>query len=149
MLSLSHSLILVPQISSLLMQLLFPSDFSTNKKVFFQPPGFVFGIVWTLIYILLGFYLYFLVQQRKSNKYFTYMLTLFVINLLFNLSWTPIVNIHKKYKMGIFLIALMIFTLFLLISIDNKPVNRSLLIPYLSWLFLALLLNVELARNST
>lgn len=77
------------------------------------------------------------------------MLTLFIINLLFNLTWTPIVNIHKKYKMGIFLIALMIFTLFMLISIDNKPVNRSLLIPYLSWLFLALLLNVELARNST
>jgi benzodiazapine receptor len=149
MLSYLHSLILVPQLLSLLMQFLFPSDFSKNKKVFFQPPGFVFGIVWTLIYILLGFYLYLLVQQRKSNKYFTYMLTLFIINLLFNLTWTPIVNIHKKYKMGIFLIALMIFTLFMLISIDNKPVNRSLLIPYLSWLFLALLLNVELARNST
>ena len=149
MLSYLYSLILVPQLLSLLMQFLFPSDFSTNKKVFFQPPGFVFGIVWTLIYILLGFYLYLLVQQRKSNKYFTYMLTLFIINLLFNLTWTPIVNIHKKYKMGIFLIALMIFTLFMLISIDNKPVNRSLLIPYLSWLFIALLLNVELARNST
>jgi translocator protein len=146
---LTYSLILVPQLLSLLMQLLFPSDFSTNKKVFFQPPGYVFGIVWTLIYIMLGFYLYLLVQQRKSNQYFTYMLTLFVINLLFNLSWTPIVNIHKKFKLGILLIALMIFTLFLLISIDNKPVNRSLLIPYLSWLFLALLLNVELARNST
>lgn len=149
MLSYLYSLILVPQLLSLLMQFLFPSDFSTNKKVFFQPPGFVFGIVWTLIYILLGFYLYLLVQQRKSNKYFTYMLTLFIINMLFNLTWTPIVNIHKKYIMGIFLIALMIFTLFMLISIDNKPVNRSLLIPYLSWLFLALLLNVELARNST
>ena len=146
---LTYSLILVPQLLSLLMQLLFPSYFSTNKKVFFQPPGYVFGIVWTLIYIMLGFYLYLLVQQRKSNQYFTYMLTLFVINLLFNLSWTPIVNIHKKFKLGILLIALMIFTLFLLISIDNKPVNRSLLIPYLSWLFLALLLNVELARNST
>jgi tryptophan-rich sensory protein len=149
MLSLSHSLILVPQVLSLLIQFLFPSDFTTNKKVFFQPPGFVFGIVWTLIYILLGFYLYLLVQQRKSNKHFAYMLTIFVFNLLFNFSWTPIVNNQKKYKVGIFLIALMIFTLLLLISIDTKPVNRSLLIPYLSWLFLALLLNVELARNST
>ena len=145
---LKYSLIFVPQILSLLMQLLFPSDFSTNKKVFFQPPGFVFGIVWTLIYILLGFYLYSLVQQRKSNKYFTYMLTIFVFNLLFNFSWAPIVNNQKKYIVGIFLIALMIFTLFLLISIDTKPVNRSLLIPYLSWLFLALLLNVELARST-
>lgn len=144
---LSYLLIVVPQVLSLFIQFLFPSDFKNTKKVFFQPPGFVFGIVWTTIYILLGYYLHLLVKQRNNNQYFTYMLTLFIINLFLNLSWTPIVNNHKKYKIGIFMIALMIFTLFLLISIDSKPVNRSLLIPYLSWLFVALLLNVELART--
>ena len=143
----SYFLILIPQIASFIIQLLFPSDFSKNKKIFFQPPGFVFGIVWTLIYFLLGVYLYLLIQQKEKNKHFKFMMLVFIVNMVLNLSWTPIVNNYKKYKTGIFMIALMIFTLFLLIAIDNKPINRTLLVPYLSWLFVALLLNIELARR--
>jgi len=143
----SYFLILIPQIASFIIQSLFPSDFSKNKKVFFQPPGFVFGIVWTLIYFLLGVYLYLLIQQKEKNKHFKFMMLVFILNMVLNLSWTPIVNNYKKYKTGIFMIALMIFTLFLLIAIDNKPINRTLLVPYLSWLFVALLLNIELARR--
>jgi len=141
-----YAVILVPQLLSLLFQYAFPSNFKDNKKIFFQPPGYVFGIVWTIIYLLLGVYLYLLIQQRKTNKYFTFMLSVYIINLLLNLTWTPVVNIHKQYKLGIFIIALMIFTVLTLIAIDDKRLNRTLLIPYVSWLFLALLLNVELTR---
>ena len=145
---LQYSLVAVPQLLSLLTQLVYPSDFRQNKKVFFQPPGYVFGVVWTTIYVLLGIYLHLLVKERGSNKYFTFMMSVYVINMLFNLSWTPIVNIQKNYKMGIYLIALMLFTALLLISIDDKPLNRTLLIPYVSWLLVALLMNIELARIS-
>lgn len=141
-----YAIILVPQLLSLLFQYVFPSNFKDNKKIFFQPPGYVFGIVWTIIYLLLGVYLYLLIQQRKTNKYFTFMLSVYIINLLLNLSWTPVVNVQKKYKLGIFIIALMIFTVLTLIAIDDKRLNRTLLIPYVSWLLLALLLNVELTR---
>lgn len=141
-----YAIILVPQLLSLLFQYVFPSNFKDNKKIFFQPPGYVFGIVWTIIYLLLGVYLYLLIQQRKTNEYFTFMLSVYIINLLLNLSWTPVVNVQKKYKLGIFIIALMIFTVLTLIAIDDKRLNRTLLIPYVSWLLLALLLNVELTR---
>lgn len=143
----SYFLIMLPQSLSVLVQLLFPSDFSKNKKVFFQPPGVVFGVVWTTIYLLLGIYLYLLVQQKNNNRYFVFMLSIFISNLILNLGWTPVVNNHKKYKTGIFMIVLMIFTLLLLISIDTKPINRTLLVPYLSWSFVALMLNIELARD--
>ena len=141
-----YAIILVPQLLSLLFQYVFPSNFKDNKEIFFQPPGYVFGIVWTIIYLLLGVYLYLLIQQRKTNEYFTFMLSVYIINLLLNLSWTPVVNVQKKYKLGIFIIALMIFTVLTLIAIDDKRLNRTLLIPYVSWLLLALLLNVELTR---
>lgn len=141
-----YVLILVPQMLSFLFMYLYPSNFKDNKTVFFQPPGYVFGIVWSLIYLLLGVYLYLLINQRKSNPYFKFMLIIYILNLILNLSWTPVVNVHKKYKIGIFMIALMILTGLTLISIDDKRLNRTLLIPYVSWLFVALLLNVELAR---
>ena len=143
---LDYAIILLPQFLSVVFQNIFPSNFKDNKKVFFQPPGYVFGIVWTVIYFLLGVYLYLLIQQRKTNPYFYFMLLFYILNLLLNLSWTPVVNVHKKYKLGIFIIALMIFTLLTLIAIDNKGLNRALLVPYVSWLFVALLLNVELLR---
>ena len=141
-----YGLVALPQLLSLLTQFIFPSDFDNNKKVFFQPPGFVFAINWTIIYFLFGFYLLLLVQGRNNNKYFSFMMTVYFINLTLNMAWTPLVNTYKNYKAGIFLIALMIFSLFTLISIDNNPFNRTLLVPYLSWLFVALLLNIELFR---
>nr|QOI90625.1 hypothetical protein HWQ62_00494 [Pyramimonas orientalis virus] len=143
---LSYSLVLVPQLLSTLFQYLFPSDFDNNKKVFFQPPGYVFAINWTVIYTLLGIYLFKLVNGRKTNQYFVFMAAVYAINLSLNMAWTPMVNIQKNYKGGVFTIALMIFTTFLLMAIDDNRVNRTLLVPYVSWLFVALLLNVELAR---
>ena len=99
-------LIFVPQILSILSMLIFPNDFDDNEKVFFQPPGYVFGIVWTFLYFLIGLYWYKLVNQRSTNKYFKFMLITFMANLLLNLSWTPVVNYYKKYTLGIFMIAL-------------------------------------------
>lgn len=141
-----YGLILVPYILSALTQFIFPSDFDNNKKVFFQPPGYVFGINWTIIYLLLGFYLYLLISERDSNPYFLFMLTVYLLNLMFNMMWTPVVNTYKQYKNGIFIIALMILTTLTLISIDSNQFNRTLLIPYISWLLVALLLNIELSR---
>ncbi len=126
--------------------IIFPNNFDDNKKVFFQPPGYVFGIVWTFLYFLIGLYIYKLVKERSTNRYFKFMLIIFMINLLLNLSWTPVVNYYKRYTLGIFMIAIMIMTTFLLITIDKNELSRVLLIPYLSWLFVALLLNIELSR---
>tara|TARA_Y100000389_G_C17069540_1_gene321309 strand:- start:123 stop:572 length:450 start_codon:yes stop_codon:yes gene_type:complete len=139
-------LIFVPQILSILTMIIFPNNFDDNKKVFFQPPGYVFGIVWTFLYFLIGLYIYKLVKERSTNRYFKFMLIIFMINLLLNLSWTPVVNYYKRYTLGIFMIAIMIMTTFLLITIDKNELSRVLLIPYLSWLFVALLLNIELSR---
>ena len=139
-------LIFLPQLLSISSMLAFPSSFDDNEKVFFQPPGYVFGIVWTILYMLIGIYLYKLVIGRKTNKYFKFMIVVLIINLLFNLSWTPVVNYYKQYISGIFMIAVMIMTTFLLITIDNNEMTRVLLVPYLSWLFMALLLNIELSR---
>jgi tryptophan-rich sensory protein len=132
---------------STLVQLIFPTNFDNNKTVFFQPPGYVFAINWTIIYTLLGVYLYKLFYNvNDSVTQFVFMLSLYVVNLTLNMMWTPIVNHYKKYKAGIFVIAGMILTALMMISIDTENVRRTLLIPYVSWLLVALLLNIELAR---
>lgn len=134
-------IVLIPLLLSMLQQMVFPSNFQQNKKVFFQPPGYVFGVVWTILYLMLGLY-----ALRLLNSYDTFLFVMFVFNIVINLAWTPVVNNLRMFTTGIYMIATMITITLIMIVSENDKLNKALLIPYLSWLFFALLLNIELAR---
>ena len=72
-------LVMVPWLLSVVL-----TSFSQKKgqsfpeKLHFQPPGYVFAIVWTLLYLLLGLYLKSLVQTKKTS----FLLFLFTANMI-------------------------------------------------------------------
>lgn len=140
------ALVFVPLALSSLQQFLWPSNFDLNKKVYFQPPGYVFGIVWTSLYLLIGLFAYRLTSNGTAGYTRTAMMVLFAANLAINLMWTPVVNSLRMYTMGIYMIGVLILTTLLLIVLEPKRVSKALLVPYLTWLLFALLLNIELAR---
>tara|TARA_Y100000389_G_scaffold202455_1_gene247794 strand:+ start:1065 stop:1517 length:453 start_codon:yes stop_codon:yes gene_type:complete len=135
----SHVLILFPLLLSRFVQWVYPADFDKQKKVFFQPPGYVFGVVWTVLYLMLGYY-----SHRNLNN--SVLLGIWAINIILNMLWTPVVNNLKMYQTGIYILVVMIMTVLMMIVMDNNTANKTLLIPYLTWLMFALLLNIELAR---
>lgn len=143
----TYLLMLVPIMLSFISQALYwkPDIFSKSPKLFFEPPSYVFGIVWTTIYILLGVYLFRI--YNKKEKYFNYLIFVFCINLLLNYIWTPIVMIQMKKKLGIFIIVGMIGTLLSLLVSTTDVISKNLLLPYMTWLIVALLLNIELLRK--
>ena len=143
----SFFLMVVPIMLSLISQALYwePDIFSKSPKLFFEPPSYVFGIVWTTIYILLGVYLFRI--YTKKEKYFSYLIFVFCLNLLLNYIWTPIVMIQMKKKLGIFIIVGMIGTLLSLLVSTTDVISKNLLLPYMTWLIIALLLNIELLRK--
>ena len=141
-----NGLVVLPFALSSVQMWLWPSDFDVNRKVFFQPPGYVFGIVWTTLYLMLGGYLYRLVGKPSADGYKTVMLALFVLNMAINLLWTPTVNNLRKFVWGIYMIGVMILTGALLLALETDRTSRVLLAPYLVWLLFALTLNIELAR---
>ena len=55
---------LIPLLFSNIQQKLFPSNYK-KKIVFFQPPGYVFGVVWTILYLMLGLYAFRLLNEKK------------------------------------------------------------------------------------
>ena len=61
--------------------------FQTINKPSFNPPNYLFGPVWTLLYILMGisFYLVLQTQHSKSKKY---ALIIFFVQLLLNFCWS-------------------------------------------------------------
>lgn len=143
----SYFLMIIPLTLSLISQALYwkPDIFSKSPKLFFEPPSYVFGIVWTTIYILLGVYLFRI--YTKKEKYLSYLIFVFCLNLLLNYIWTPIVMIQMKKKLGIFIIVGMIGTLLSLLVSTTDVISKNLLLPYMTWLIVALLLNIELLRK--
>lgn len=127
--------------------------YKKNNRIFFQPPGYVFGVVWTTLYLCLGVYLSSLIKATASPSFAQHRYTLLVLvaayatNLLVNLAWMPVVNDMNKPVLGIFMIGVMIGTALCALAVDPSPMRRGLMTPYLAWLFVALALNVELARS--
>lgn len=112
---------------------------SASTGAIMRPPSYVFGIVWTLLYLLLGGVLY----RTKA----TYLLVLWVLNMIVNLSWTYLVFVRKQVVGGIYSIVVMMgLTLAMTLLSDDKW-SRAMLVPYLTWLVVALILNVEMARG--
>lgn len=116
-------------------------------RTILQPPSYVFAYVWTTIYVLYGIYLYFILTYKET--YLNWIVFLWGVNFVLNLSWTPCVFRYRKYQIGVYIIICMIFTLLAMIVSTTNIISKNLLIPYLSWLFLALMLNIELVRNKT
>lgn len=115
-----------------------------NKSAL-TPPGFVFSIVWTVLYGLLGGIAWILSSHyKKSSKKIT---VLFIIQMLMNWAWTPLFfGLHWLTLSAIWLIGLACLN-FILIIRSNKTHETIawLLIPYTLWLMFASYLNVVIA----
>lgn len=118
------------------------SWYMTLVKPFFNPPNWVFGPVWTLLYILMGI-AFFLVWQKGYNKDTSFAIHLFLIQLILNFFWSFIFF----YGQNPFLAFIEILALWLVIAItivEFKEIDFRtvyLLTPYLLWVSFATVLN--------
>ncbi|MEJ7611421.1 MAG: TspO/MBR family protein [Ferruginibacter sp.] len=61
--------------------------YQTINKPGFNPPNYLFGPVWTILYILMGISFY-LVLETPNSKPKTYALAVFFVQLLLNFCWS-------------------------------------------------------------
>jgi tryptophan-rich sensory protein len=97
--------------------------------------------VWTILYLLLGLVLFFLIRKKKVNGSW-FVLTLFAVQLAVNYCWTPLyARGHLKAALYLILV-MMLLTIMIMCQAKNATVS-TLLAPYLVWLLFALMLNYE------
>ena len=117
------------------------SNWYTNlQQAPWTPPGFVFGIAWTLIMICFSIYLGKLFTEDNTSKN----RTIFLIQFVLNVSWNFIFfNQHLVLfaLINILLLTSLIFVYFFKLS---SAVNnyKYLLLPYMLWLCIATSLNL-------
>lgn len=112
------------------------------KKSNLTPPDIVFGIVWPILYTLIA--ISFVVFIRTSTPIRKNpAIIVFLIQLVLNLSWSPVFFKRQNIKLSLVIIVLtLIFTLInIWLFYKINPISAYLLIPYAVWLMFATYLN--------
>lgn len=101
-------------------------------------PSWIFPIVWTILYILMGVSSYIIYEETNEiPKIYTYQL---VVNLL----WSFIFFRFKLFTLAFIWILLLILLVIIMIKdfLSKNKTSGYLQIPYLIWLLIAAFLNL-------
>ena len=113
-------------------------DYNTLIKPAFSPPAYLFPIVWTILYFLMGIS-YALIENisRKTKN-------IYYIQLTFNALWSILFFILKWRLISvIWIIILDILVIIMIVQMyKQKKIAGLLQIPYLIWLLFATYLNL-------
>ena len=123
-----------------------PGDpwFDTLRKPAIYPPPATFGIVWSILYVMMGVALTMIVTARGASGRGVAILA-FLIQLALNLAWSPLFfGAHRITAALYLLVAIDIAVLVTLVLFWRvRRAAALLLLPYLAWVLFATLLNWE------
>ncbi len=114
-----------------------------TKPSIFPPPA-AFGIVWTILYIMIGLSAA-LIASAWGARGRGIALILFAVHFILNLSWTPTFFGAQNIMGGLVVIGLVAFTLLIVIWAfwRVRKLAALLLVPYLVWVLFATALNYQ------
>jgi tryptophan-rich sensory protein len=121
--------------------------YASLKKPSWNPPGWVFGPVWTALYTMMAVAAWLVWRQGGWGKQRN-LLILFLAQLALNAAWTPLFfGLHRP---GLAFADILLLWLAIAATLMAfRPVNRVaawLLAPYLGWVGFAAALNCALWR---
>lgn len=116
------------------------NNFSLLNKPPLSPPKFIFPIIWSILYLLMGIS-YFIIKYEKKEKKIQF---LYYIHLFFNLIWPILFFNYKLYLISTLLILLLI-SLLINLMYEYSKIKKAIFylnIPYLIWLIYAFYLSL-------
>ena len=116
------------------------------KKPSFNPPNWIFGPVWTILYILIGIAAYLVWQQRSNAINFINAKRIYFLQLFFNFSWSLVFfGLHQV--VGALIIIVLLFICIIINIRAFSKISKTaawLLAPYLLWVSFATALNCSI-----
>ncbi len=120
-----------------------PGWYASLNRPSFNPPNWIFGPVWTLLYLLMGVSLYHIWKQEKSRERNMAML-IFIVQLVLNFAWSFIFFYFNYIGLALVEISLLWLSIvaMLVMFYKIKHLAAYLNIPYLMWVSFATALNL-------
>ncbi len=122
-------------------------SFNALQKPPLSPPDWIFPVVWSILYILMGISSYLILVADVPKEQKQSALKTYVAQLVLNFSWSIIFFNFSLYYAA-FVWILVLITLVIILIIQASPISKLasyLLIPYLLWLCFAAYLNLGIA----
>lgn len=121
-------------------------QFSALKQPPLSPPAFLFPIVWTILFILMGVSSYLVMQSDAFRKNVNEALTIYGVQLFMNFFWTIIFFNMKTYLFAfVWLVILWVLIIIMCRSFYKiSPLAGLLQLPYLLWTTFAGYLNLAI-----
>lgn len=117
--------------------------FAELEKPALSPPGWLFPVVWTILYVLMGIASYLVVTSKKPNGA---ALITYGLQLVFNFFWSIIFFNMQAYLFAFFWLVILWF-LILKTTVKFFKIDETagiLMIPYLLWVTFAGYLNLSI-----
>ncbi|MFR4799012.1 MAG: TspO/MBR family protein [Lentihominibacter sp.] len=114
--------------------------FSAIDKPPLSPPGWLFPVMWTILYILMGIASYLVMNSSKPHGSAA---AFYMIQLVFNFFW-PIIFFNFELYLISFIWLVLLWILILITMILFSKISKPaawLLLPYLLWVAFAGYLN--------
>jgi tryptophan-rich sensory protein len=116
--------------------------FAMLEKPAIYPPPAAFGIVWSILYVLMGFAAA-IIASAWGARGRSIALAAFVIQLALNLAWTPVFfGLHEmSAALGVIVVLDLAVLLTVVLFWRVRRMAGALLLPYLAWVLFATALN--------
>ena len=119
------------------------SWYATLNKAPLNPPNYVFGYVWSALYLLI------IISTILSANDSALFRTVFLVNMGLNLAWSYFFFGRQQPRQSLLVNILLILATGAQIYLSQTPISRVLLIPYLAWISFAAYLNYYIVANNT
>lgn len=113
------------------------------NKPFFNPPNWVFGPVWSVLYFLIGVSLFLVWREGYNRTYVKPAIFVFLTQLVLNILWPSAFFALRSTLAGLIVITLL-WTAIMYTIVFFAKVSRPasiLLFPYMAWVSFAVILN--------
>lgn len=119
-----------------------PEWFASLNKPEFNPPNWVFGPIWTTLYLVMGLS-FFMIWQQKSGRIKKQAIVIYFTQLIFNFGWSFLFFYYNFIGFALIEIGVLWISILFMI-LKFYPLNRTAAlvnIPYLLWVSFATFLN--------
>ena len=121
-----------------------PGDwYAALQKPWFNPPNWIFGPVWSVLYVIIAFVGWRQWQIDKSSR----LMKLWYLQLGLNFAWSPVFFAAQKptFALMIILLLLLVVLIFIRLAWRSDRPSSILFLPYLAWVSFATALNAAIA----
>ncbi|MCB1486566.1 MAG: tryptophan-rich sensory protein [Bauldia sp.] len=122
-----------------------PTWYAALEKPSFNPPDAVFPIVWGILYAVMAIAAW-LIWRSPPSRARTIALTLFAVQLFFNVAWSWIFFGVQNPPLGFVVIVVLVVAIAATVIAFGKVVREAalMLLPYLAWVVFATVLNAAI-----